>query len=729
MRNEEYWQLTLMDSNIVAQESLCLAADDVDNDGCIELILGNQSDAEGLICYKPDTNQRITVLKQLHTHVGIAMEDIDGDGINEVVIAESTANPEKWDICWYKPENGVITENWNRHLIVKDFQGGPHDIVFCDIDGDGIREMITIACYTQTPGIFIFKPGDGCGFMWHQYTVCESVFTEGISVCDINSDGKPEIISGPDIFFMPIDGPYEGLWTRENYAQSFREMCRTTIADITGNGQPDIIIVESEYMDGRLAWFENKLIDEGRFVEHIISNEMVYAHTLQVVSLKPSVEIIVAEMSQGGWDAPFNDDAHIYSYTFRERGRKIDCSLIAKGDGINEGIIADIDKDGQWEIYGKSLGRYAHNPKLHCWKKLNVRPYLAQMKHKYIDRDKHDVAPFLGVGCILEDESVLLCGNYIYLCSNWKRFQLPPKMKALITLDVDNDRQEEIISQKETKDGNQLVVLKTSTVHSDGQIVFNEVCTISELKDLSVFSAQKIKLKNGYTGILCSYESKKSNDGYFIDLWQQTNYGTWVKNSVSTIPCHSQICVASFSGAEQDFIAGSYIYHQKNDGIFEPMRFTSRNDVLCSCVCDFYGNGDNVILATHGFDNKNSESSSWQPLGLYQFNDQTKGWTMQIIDWVRNGRALCAYDVDGDGQVEVFCGEHAGNWAYRTRSRFVAYHKVANHSTMLHKYILDDRNEHSYGLQIVKDKTGKVKLVSHGESDNIYLNCYEREEE
>jgi hypothetical protein len=83
-----------------------------------------------------------------------------------------------------------------------------------------------------------------------------------LGVADIDGDGKVEIVHGPDWYNPPPEGPLSGLWQRKVFAPGFREMCRTALVDITGNGLADVVLAESKYLSGRVAWFENRLVED-----------------------------------------------------------------------------------------------------------------------------------------------------------------------------------------------------------------------------------------------------------------------------------------------------------------------------------------------------------------------------------------------------------------------------------------------------------------------------------
>ncbi|RPJ49678.1 MAG: VCBS repeat-containing protein, partial [Chloroflexi bacterium] len=289
-----------------------LAVGDIDGDGLPEMILGGN---DGLFWFRPDTHA-IGKIGPGHFHVGLVVEELDGRPT--VVCGEATSapgQPEAWGLTWYRPSSPDLSAPWQKGWIAGFPEGGPHDIVFYDLDGCGERELVTIACYTATPGVFAFKRGPDLNQPWQKIEILQEVFAEGLAVGDLDGDGLPEIVNGPDWFHMPPGGAFAGRWTRRAFAPNFREMCRTALVDITGSGRPDIVIADSEYMDGFLSWFENRLVEDPDhpWREHRLEEGLIYTHSLDVhrsattrapfpaAADGPNVHIFVAEMDAGGW--------------------------------------------------------------------------------------------------------------------------------------------------------------------------------------------------------------------------------------------------------------------------------------------------------------------------------------------------------------------------------------------------------------------------------------------
>ncbi|HEX2879734.1 MAG TPA: VCBS repeat-containing protein [Polyangiaceae bacterium] len=138
--------------------------------------------------------------------------DVDDDGDEDVITA---LNSHGYGVAWFENDAGVFTE----HVIVGDANSmatnagmiapfsQPHALVVADIDGDGVKDLITgKTFYAHPPGVgdpdaegapvfYVFKLiRDETGVTWEPHLVDSEVglgrqFTTG----DLNNDGKVDI--------------------------------------------------------------------------------------------------------------------------------------------------------------------------------------------------------------------------------------------------------------------------------------------------------------------------------------------------------------------------------------------------------------------------------------------------------------------------------------------------------------------------------------------------------
>jgi hypothetical protein len=102
----------ILDAAPPVKDMGCLAAGDLDNDGHVEIVAGGEG---ALLWYRPDTFEK-GVIAEGHFAVGLVLEDVDGDGIKEVIT--SRLDPEKsiWTILWCKPQMD-LHQPWTLHPI------------------------------------------------------------------------------------------------------------------------------------------------------------------------------------------------------------------------------------------------------------------------------------------------------------------------------------------------------------------------------------------------------------------------------------------------------------------------------------------------------------------------------------------------------------------------------------------------------------------------------------
>ena len=737
--SDKRWELTILDADIQAWELDCLNAADIDNDGNMEIIAGGKSDTNALSWYRPATGEKGLIFPSGFFHVGMAIEDIDGSGVLGIVVGEERSKgSDTWMLTWFQPQKD-LHQPWARNVIDPEFEGGAHDILFVDIDGDGKRELIAIACYTSTPGIYILKPNDDLTKPWRKYAVYEGIFSEGLSIGDIDGDGRLEIVCGPDLYTQPEGGTYAGKWRRQVYAPTMREMCRTALGDLTGSGRPDIIVVESEYMDGYLSWYENRMIEdpEHPFIEHRVEEEMVYAHALEAIwnAGDKIWSVYTAEMEQGGWDAPYNFSSRLCEYRVTEEGKNWDRHILHKDDGVCGAVVKDIDNDGELEIIGKSLGRYWNNPKVQIWDKKEKPSVLTEFKHTIIDRDK----PLTGVDVFAVDLrnsgcNDILCGNLFYRNPDWARFEIPGIAQVISVYDLDGDGRDELIAidEPEVKSRNfyenlssKLCWLKPVDPEAG---VFEKGSIGTGRGDWPHGAAVAPVLPGGKPALLTAYHSCNGGAADYPELFavpDDLRAGSWEKRTLAEIIYGEEFRFADLTGnGLLDIIAGCYWLENLGGGQFKPWRFAENSTPARARLMDVNGNGTQDIVIAQEVADWNKKIIGWSALEWYENPGDPRQvpWKRHGIDTLRCVHSLDTADLDGDGIPEIICAEHDPFWPYRSRCRTLIFKQSGSGWV---KYDLDRRFEQHDGAKVVELSRGRNAIVGHGWADSCYLHLWE----
>jgi hypothetical protein len=730
MNKQGHWGLTILAAGISK-----LAVGDVDGDGQVEIITLRNKDEIGWL--RPASGES-GFIAQIEPHVGAALEDVDHDGRLELFISD--ANPTtKIFLC---KMGGTLDRPWDVQVIDPAPTGGAHDILFADIDGDGQREMVCIAMYTPRPGLFIYKPTSDIYKPWKKHTVQDDVQTEGTDAADVDGDGVMELVCGPHLYHAPARGPYAGKWLRTHLAPGFREMCRARFIDITGNGLPDAVLCESEYPDGRLSWFENRnQADPGHpWVERNLAGDYNFAHTLQTWSdpRDKSANILIAEMSQGGWNAPYNWSARETIYSTKDHGKSWQEDIIHRGAGTHEAELVDYDQDGQLEI----IGPKDNNPSyIQLWKKTDKPSWAPRFRHCFLDRDK----PYTGTDILAADvdgdgRQEVVCGAWWYRNPSrngdqgqaWERHTIPGVDQALNAYDIDGDGRLELIAIKgdPTKEG-----------------YYNRLT--SDLYWLKAVDAANGTWEEHYIGkgggawphatvigpflpgnrpaLVAGYHGPGGERPELFEIPDDPSQ-PWLKRTLADIKYGEEMITGDLTGnGLVDIVAGPYWLENQGDGTFKPHRMTDQQQIARIRLADINGNGrQDVVFVVEDVDYTTREAAFVAVGWLENPGDPTRTpWKKHVIDLVRSPHSVEVADLDNDGEPEIIVGEHDPFKPYRSRSRLLVYKKADPQGRTWRRWVLDDRFEHHDGTKLIDLGGGRQGIISHGWAEGLYVHLWE----
>src|SRR5271156_125077 len=189
---------------------------------------------------------------------GVAVADLNGDGKPDIVVTnyyELSGGGTPGPI-------GVLLGNGDgtfRAVVTYESGGGPnYAVVVADVNGDGKPDIIVSSCAAipidcgSANGVVSVLLGNGDGTFKGQVSYSSGARkASGLAVADVNGDGIPDVIvtnwygkSGSDGTVSVLLGKGDGTFeSAVNYDSGGKQANSVAVTDVNGDGIPDLVVV------------------------------------------------------------------------------------------------------------------------------------------------------------------------------------------------------------------------------------------------------------------------------------------------------------------------------------------------------------------------------------------------------------------------------------------------------------------------------------------------------
>lgn len=318
---------------------------DINKDGYLDYVYGQRGTMYWMEYKSPSEWKLHNAGTGARTDVGGTVHDVNGDGWIDFVVGDSwfenTGKPEKEEFIIHH-KNMIAT----------------HDNIVADIDGDGIKDIVSVSNSSEHPVTAWYKIPKDYKENWN-YTKIGTGIHGGIGPKgngDMNNDGHIDIVRG-DVWFENVEGDGK-TWKEHKLVppggsrpDRFGLALKTWVTDMNNDGMLDIVQAEADTPDGRVFWWEN--VNNGEsFTFHLISAESTDQdfHSLAVADFNGDGSLDVA--SGGGPLTPGVKKFFIWENVAGD-GSKWKEHLILEGNEVHEIVAEDVDKDGDIDIFSK----------------------------------------------------------------------------------------------------------------------------------------------------------------------------------------------------------------------------------------------------------------------------------------------------------------------------------------------------------------------------------------
>ncbi|MEP7231944.1 MAG: FG-GAP and VCBS repeat-containing protein [Ginsengibacter sp.] len=257
-----------------------VAVADVNKDGLMDVLAGTfWFEAPAWKRHEIDPGKIYKTIEYSNTFLDFAM-DVNQDGWMDIIRIPTPGQAATW---YENPRN--VPGYWKERAVFHAV--GNESPAFYDIDGDGLKDLVC-ADSKNKKMVWVSPPTSKEDTSWIEHIISNDsirgthMYTHGLGFGDMNNDGRTDVVMREGWWEAPLNRKQEDwIFHRTNISDDCSQMY---VMDLDGDGDMDIISASAHRYG--IWWHEQvQAGDSIKWVQHEIYNKFSQTHGMALVDI------------------------------------------------------------------------------------------------------------------------------------------------------------------------------------------------------------------------------------------------------------------------------------------------------------------------------------------------------------------------------------------------------------------------------------------------------------